>query len=268
MSTYETVIVSKEGSFLAPEPNVAVVKLNRPQALNAFNNQLLDDLEAAFKEIEQDEAIRAVIITAEGEKAFSAGFDLKEAANISPDSARDVSAKGQRIFKYIEDFPKPVICALNGLTLGGGLELSMACDLRLASQEAKMGNPEVMLGLIPAWGGANRLPRLVGLSRAKEIILQGGQLTAEQAQSYGLVNKVVPPDELHSQAMFIAQKIADNAPVAVRWSKKVMNKALEVDIETGYKLEQDAVVECSQTEDLQEGIRAVLEKRKAQFKGK
>jgi len=268
MSTYETVTVSKEGSFLAPEPNVAVIKLNRPEALNSFNDQLLTDLEAAFKDVAQDEAIRAVIVSAEGERAFSAGFDLKQAAEINPDNAGAVVEKGQKVFKLIEDFPKPVICAINGLALGGGLELAMACDLRVASQEAKMGNPEVMLGLIPSWGGATRLPRLVGLSRAKEIILQGGQLTAEQAEKYGLVNKVVPPDELHSQAMFIAQKIADNAPIAVRLAKMVMNQTLNVDIETSYQLERDAAVECSKTEDLQEGVKAVLEKRKAQFKGK
>ena len=268
MSSYETVTVSKEGSFLSPEPNVAVIKLNRPEALNSFNNQLLADLEAAFKDVEKDEAIRAVIVTAEGEKAFSAGFDLKQATEITPDNTGDVVDKGHQVFKLVEDFPKPVICAINGLALGGGLELAMACDLRVASQEAKMGNPEVMLGLIPSWGGVTRLPRLVGLSRAKEIVLQGGQMTAEQAEKYGLVNKVVPPDELHSQAMFLAQKIADNAPIAVRLAKQVMNQTLDIDVEASFKLERDAAVELAKTEDLQEGVKAVLEKRKAQFKGK
>jgi len=268
MSTYETVTVSKEGSFLAPEPNVAVVKLNRPEALNAFNDQLLTDLEAAFKEIEQDESIRAVVITAEGEKAFSVGADLKQARTLTPEAATAFVEKGQQVFKYIEDFPKPVVCAINGLALGGGFEISMACDIRVASQEAKLGNPEVQLGLIPAWGGCDRLPRLVGLSKAKEIILTGGQLTAAAAEKIGLVNKVVPPDELHSQAMFMAQKLADNAPIAVRLAKQVMNKALDHDIEAGYALEREATVECAKTEDLQEGIQAVFEKRKAQFKGK
>ena len=272
MSTYETVKVSKEGSFLAPEPNVAVLKLNRPEALNAFNEQLLDDIEAALKEIEQDDSIRAVIITAEGEKAFSAGADLKQAQSITPEEAITQATamieKGQRLFKYIEDFPKPIICAINGLALAGGLEIAMACDLRIASKEAKVSNTEVSLGLIPAWGGSTRLPRLVGLAKAKEIILTGAWLTADQAAEIGLVNKVVPPDELQSQAMFMAQKLADNAPIAMRLVKQVLNKTLDQDIEASYALEREAAVKCFQTEDLQEGIQAIFEKRKAQFKGR
>ncbi|MFQ5820536.1 MAG: enoyl-CoA hydratase/isomerase family protein [Candidatus Heimdallarchaeota archaeon] len=272
MSTYETVIVSKEGSFLAPEPNIAVVKLSRPEALNAFNDQLMTDLEAAFKEIEQDESIRAVVITAEGEKAFSAGADLKQASTVSPEEATNQAAalveKGQRVFKYIENFPKPTICAINGLALGGGLEISLCCDLRVASKEAKMGNPEVMIGLIPSWGGCDRLPRLVGLSKAKEIVLTGGMITADQAEKIGLVNKLVPPDELQSTAMFMAQKLADNAPVAMRLAKQVLNKSLDHDLDAGLALERDATVECFKTEDIQEGIKAVFEKRKAQFKGR
>jgi len=268
MSTYETVTVSKEGSFLAPEPNIAVVKLNRPEALNAFNEQLVLDIEAAFKDIEQDEAIKAVIITAEGEKAFSVGADLKQAQSITPADATTLVERGQRVFTYIENFPKPTVCAINGLALGGGLEIALACDFRVASQEAKMGSPEVMVGLIPGWGGCIRLPRLVGLSKAKEIVLTGGQFTAAQAEKIGLVHKVVPPDELHSSAMFLAQKLADNAPVAMRLAKQVVNKSLEQDLESSLVAEKDAIVQCFDTEDIQEGIKAVFEKRKAQFKGK
>lgn len=268
MSAYETVTVSKEGSFLAPEPNIAVVKLNRLEALNAFNDQLLTDIEAVFKELEQDESIKAVIITADGEKAFSVGADLKQASSIAPEDAVSLVERGQHLFTYIENFPKPTICAINGLALGGGLEIALACDLRVASQEVKMGSPEVMVGLIPAWGGCSRLPRLIGLSKAKEIVLTGGQLTAEQAEKIGLVHKVVPPDELLSNAMFLAQKLADNAPIAMRLAKQVLNKACDDDLESSLALERKATAECFGTEDLQEGIKAVFEKRKAQFKGK
>ncbi len=260
---------SKEGSFLSPTKNVAVITLNREAALNSINPELLDELEQALDNAEQDPEIRAVIITAKGEKVFSAGADLKAAAEFSsdPDKAEAFLKRGQEVFRKIENFPKPVIAAINGLAVGGGLELALSCDLRIAADTAKIGAPEVGLGLIPAWGGTQRLPRLIGMSRAKELILSGTPITAKEAERFNIVNKVVPPDELMSTALVIATQIAGNAPLALKYAKLAMNQSSKLTIEEGNELEARYAKELFSTKDLAEGIMATLQKRKPEFKG-
>ena len=265
----ETVVYEKTGSFLSTTKNVGLIKLNRLDALNAISEQLLDDLNQALDEIENDSEVRSVVITADGEKVFSVGADLKAAMSFADDvsKARALVEKGQALFRRIENFPKPVIAAINGLALGGGLELALACDIRIASENAKLGAPEVGLGLIPAWGGTQRLAKVVGIGRAKELILTGNQISAKEAADIGLINKVVPADELMSTAMYLATKISENAPIAVKFAKQAINKAFVLPIEEGNKLEADFAEKLFGTEDLTEGIMAVLEKRKPKFKG-
>ncbi|MFQ6088604.1 MAG: enoyl-CoA hydratase/isomerase family protein [Candidatus Methanofastidiosia archaeon] len=267
----KTLKYSKEGSFFSPEKNIGVIKLNRLEALNAFNDIMLQELDTLLDKISKDSEVKVVVITADGGKAFSAGLDLKMAEKLQEAPDEDIKrlvVKGQRLYRKIENFEKPVIAAINGLALGGGLELTLACDIRIAQEEAKLGAPEVSLGLIPAWGGTQRLEKIVGLGNAKEMILTGGMITAKEAEEIGLVNKVVPLDELESTWSFTAAKIAGNAPIAVKLAKKCVNKATELTVEEGNKLEVEAALECIHTEDLKEGIQAVFEKRKGNFKGK
>lgn len=265
---YKNLAYSREGSFLSPEENIAVIKLNRPDALNSFNAELLNELESLIDQISQDDTIRSVVITGAGERAFSAGADLKTASSLDEAGARQFLEQGQRVFRKIEDLNKPVIAAINGWALGGGLELAAACDIRIASENAKLGSPEVRIGLIPGWGGTQRLAKIIGIGRAEELILTGGQISAKDAERIGLVNKVVPPDELMSTVNWTAGQIAGNAPIAVRLAKKLVKKSPDVNIVEGNKLELDAIMECFRTEDLREGVQATFEKRSPQFKGK
>lgn len=265
---YKNLTYTKEGSFLSPEENIAVITLRRPEALNALNREVLSELDGALEEARKDDQVRVVVITAEGEKAFSVGADLKEASSLDEAGARAFTEFGQGVFKKIEEFEKPVIAALNGLALGGGLELAMACDVRIASETAKVGNPEVNVGLVPGWGGSQRLPKIVGKGRAAELILTGGMIEAKEAERIGLINKVVPPDELKTVVNWTAGKIASNAPIAVRAAKNLINRSFDVSVAEGNKLEADAIVTCMKTEDLREGVKAVFEKRSPQFKGK
>lgn len=266
----ETITYAVEGHFLADTEQIGVITLNRPTKLNAIDPTLVKEMNEQLDLIEKDDNIRAVIIRSASEKAFSVGADLTAAAQLAQDleKGREFLAAGQALFRRIESFPKPIIAEINALTLGGGLEMAMACDIRIASKEAKLGNPEVKLGLLPAWGGTQRMPKLVGLGKAKELILTGKDIPAEEAYQIGLVNKVVAPDELHSEALFIAQQIADNAPIAVALSKGTLNMALSVPIEKGNEAELDACIKCFQTEDIAIGISAVFSKSKAKFKGK
>jgi len=266
--SYKTLTYSKETSFLAPEEaNIGVITLNRPDSLNSFNFDLITEFNSLLDEIAKDEKIRVVVITGAG-RAFSVGADLREGQKLDSAGVKDLLESGQRLFDRIENFDKPVIAALNGFTLGGGVELAIACDLRIASEEARIGNPEVSLGLIPAWGGIVRLPKIVGVGKAKELILTGGQIDAKEAERIGLVNKTVPADELNSTVMWTAGTIATRAPIAVKHAKKILSKAMEMGMEEGNKMMLEACILCYQTEDIQEGVKALFEKRAAQFKGK
>lgn len=261
-----TVSYSKEGTFLSTTQNIAKITLNRPDALNAFSPELVKDLNEALDQAENDKDIRAIIISAEG-KAFSAGADLKAMGSLSEEEISKFTESGLELFQRIEDFPKAIIAAINGVCLGGGLELAAACDIRIAAAEIKIGTPEVSLGLIPAWGGSSRLPFLIGMSRAKEMILTGTIISSEEAEKIGLVSKVVPADELASTASFTAAKIADNAPIAVAEAKRVMNATRTMTMPEGNALQAEVAAKLAKTHDLQEGIKAVLEKRKPTFKG-
>jgi len=266
----ETIIFEKVGSFLSTEENIGLIKFNSPP-VNAFGETLLRELDDVLDQIEKDDEVRVVVITADGEKIFSAGADLKMMQTLAegtPEEARPAFEQGQALFRKLENFPKPTIAAINGLCLAGGVEFTLACDIRVSNEEAKIGFPETSLGLLPGWGGCSRLAKVIGMGRAKEMILTGGQITATQAERIGLVNKAVPYDELESTWTFMAAKIAGNAPIGVRLAKAVVSKSLDRPIEEGNKSEADALVECFGTEDLKEGIKSVFEKRKATFSGK
>ncbi len=270
MADYETIAYAVEGHFLAESEQIGVITLNRPGKLNAIGPELIKEMNDVLDVIEKDDNVRAVIIRSASEKAFSVGADLTAAAQMAQDRpmAKKFMESGQALFRRIENFPKPIIAELHGLVLGGGLEMSMACDLRIASKEAKFGNPEVKLGLIPGWGGTQRLPRIVGIGKAKEIILTGRDVLADEAFEIGLVNKVVPSDELHGEALFMAQSIADNAPIALRLAKEAMNHSFDVPVEKGNEAELDGLLATFDTEDLSTGIAAVFSKSKPKFKGK
>lgn len=253
---------------MAPEEaNIGVITLNRPDVLNAMSAELLAEFNNLLEEIRQDEKIRVVVITGAG-RAFSVGPDLREAQELDETGVRNFLQTGQRLFDKIEAFDKPVIAALNGFTLGGGLELALACDVRIASEDARIGTPEVALGLFPAWGGTMRLPRAIGKGRATELILTGGQIDAKEAERIGLVNKTVAGDELNSTVMWTAGTIATRAPIALRQAKKILSRVFEISMEEGNKMMTEGCMLCFKTEDLKEGVKAVFEKRAAQFKGK
>ena len=247
---------------------IGIITINRPKALNAFNNDVLNEFNNLLDEIEKDNRIKVVIITGEGERTFCAGADLVEIKNSAKEEFLQFIENGQTLMRKIETIKKPFIAAINGFALGGGLELALACDIRIASENAKLGTPEVGVGLIPGWGATQRLPKVIGLGRAKELILTGVHITAKDAENIGLVNKVVVPEELINTAKEMAQKIAGNAPVAVKLAKSTVNVAFDVNIDEGYKHELEAEKKCFETEDLQEGIQALFEKRKPNFSGK
>ncbi len=269
MGEYETMLYSKEGSFLSPVKNVAVIKFNRVDALNAINDQFIKDLDAALTEAENDPDVRTIVLASAHPKVFCTGADLKMAQGFlgKPDEVKDLIEQGQKVIDKIAKLSKPVIAAIHGLCLGGGTEIALACDIRICDTEAKIGTPEVSLGLIPAWGGCMRLPRIVGLGKALELVLTGGQLTAQEALECGLVSKVVSPDELMSQAMWYGAKLGGNAPIALKWAKQATHMAFEEDYDDNLKFEVKAAVECFKTKDLGEGIAAVLEKRRGKFTG-
>ena len=258
---------SKEGTFLSDKENIAKIVLNRPEVRNAFSSELLVALSDALDQAEQDNDVRAVIITGAGDKAFSAGADLKSMTTMSTEESLAYTKQGQALFRRIESFPKAVIAAMNGYAFGGGLEIALACDIRVAADDVKLGTTEVKIGLIPAWGGSQRLPYLVGMSKAREMILTGNQYTAQEAETMGLLNKVVPKDELASTAAFLAAAIADNAPLAVAAAKKSLNATRTMTIEQGNDLEYELVKTLKDSKDIAEGIAAILSKRKPNFTG-
>lgn len=269
MPEFETMLYSKEGSFLSPVKNTAVIKFNRLDALNAINTQFIQDLNDALTEAENDNDVRSVVIASAHEKVYCTGADLKQAQTLlgDADQVAEAVAQGQQVLDRIATLSKPTIAAVNGLCLGGGLEIALACDIRICETEAKLGTPEVSLGLIPSWGGCVRLPRVIGLGKAMEIILTGGQVTAEEALACGLVSKVVSKDELISQALWYGAKLGGNAPVALKYAKKAAHMAFEKGYEDNLKFQVEASVECFKTKDLAEGISALLEKRRGKFTG-
>jgi len=265
---YKYLTYEKAASFLMPEEeNIAIVTLNRPEALNALSSGLLKELDSVLEEIRNDDKIRSVIITGAG-RAFSAGADLSEAGSGDESDMRARMELGQKVFDKIETFDKPVIAAINGYALGGGLELAIACDMRIASEKASFGNPEVNIGLIPSWGGCVRLPKLIGRAKAAQLILMGERIDAKEAEKIGLVNKVVPPDELRSTAIYMAGQLATKAPIAIRLAKKILSKAMEISMEEGNKMMVEGGITCAKSEDIIEGISAFFEKRTPKFKGK
>lgn len=252
---------------LTKEDKVAVLTMNRPNVLNALNTEVINELGSAIELLEKDDSVYVVILTGAG-KAFVAGADIAEMKDKTIQEARHFSQLGSQVFRKIELMSKPVIAAVNGYALGGGCELSMACDIIIASENAKFGQPEVGLGIIPGFAGTQRLSRIVGAKKAKELILTGRTIGAEEAERIGLVNKVVPQDQLLSSALEMAGSIASKGQIAVRYAKSAINRGLDTDMEKGNDIEADLFALCFANEDQKEGMAAFLEKRKAEFKNK
>jgi enoyl-CoA hydratase/carnithine racemase len=246
---------------------IGYVTLNRPKVLNALNQRTWDELKAAFEDARDDADVRGVILTGAGDKAFIAGADINELAQVTAVQAERSSAHGQDVLNLIENLGKPVIAAVNGFALGGGCETAMACTIRIASENARFGQPEVKLGVIPGGGGTQRLPRLVGKGRALQLILSGEIISAQEAYRIGLVNEVVPAAQLITRAEAILSQIFSNAPLAVKYSLEAVNKGLETSQAEGLSLEASLFGLCAGSDDKKEGTSAFLEKRRAQFKG-
>jgi enoyl-CoA hydratase len=250
------------------EKGIATITINRPEKLNALNKDTIQELHETIQLVDANPDVQVIILTGSGEKAFVAGADISEFAHFSSTEGAALAAKGQEIlFDFIENLKTPVIAAVNGFALGGGLELAMACHFRIASDNAKMGLPEVSLGVIPGYGGTQRLPQLIGKGRAMEMIMTAGMIDAETAKNYGLVNHVVPQTELFATTMTIANKIMKNSPVAIAKAIEAINANYKDGV-NGFEVEIRAFGECFATEDFKEGTTAFLEKRKAEFRGK
>lgn len=247
--------------------NVLIIKINNPSALNALNSKVLSEIGEAFDEASKDANVNAIILTGEG-KAFVAGADIAEMSTLNAEQGKLFGEHGAGVFRKIETTPKAVIAAVNGFALGGGCELAMACDIRIASEKAKFGQPEVTLGITPGFSGTQRLSRLVGLGKAKELIFTGNIVGAKEAKEIGLVNEVVEPEKLMETALEMAKKIASNAQIAVRYSKEAIDRGYQTDINSAIDIEANLFGLCFATEDQKEGMKAFLEKRKAEFKNK
>ena len=256
--------------YLTVEQNgaVAEVTINRPEKMNALNTATVMELYQEMKVLEGNEAIRCVILTGAGEKAFAAGADVTEIQKHNEVSGTIFAQRGQKVFRFIERMSKPVIAAVNGYALGGGCELAMACHVRIASENARFGQPEINLGIIPGYGGTQRLPRLIGLSHALYLLLTGEMISAQKALELGLVVEVIPAGELLKRARELAQQLAEKAPVAVSLILKAVNQGINLPMDSALNLEAELFGAACQTEDMKEGIQAFLEKRKAQFKGR
>ena len=259
--TFENLLVSTENGL-------ATITINRPKKLNALNKNTIEELHNAFKNLETDASVKAIIITGSGEKAFVAGADISEFAHFSVEEGGRLAAKGQEmLFDFVENLSTPVIAAVNGFALGGGLELAMSCHFRVASDNAKMGLPEVSLGVIPGYGGTQRLPQLIGKGRAMELVMTAGMISAEDAKNYGLVNHVTTQEELIPLATKIASKIMRNSSVAIGAAIKAVNDNFKDGV-NGFETEISEFGACFGTEDFKEGTTAFLEKKRADFPGK
>jgi enoyl-CoA hydratase len=257
----DNVLIERDGSVL-------ILTLNRPKVLNALNVETLDALSRAIDAARGDAGVRVIVITGAGDRSFVAGADINELAAQTPVDGREHARRGQALFDRIERLGKPVIAAINGFALGGGCELAMACTIRLAADTARLGQPEINLGLIPGYAGSQRLPRLVGRGRALELLLTGNPVTADEAWRIGLVNKVVPAADLMAEARGLAQALAAKAPVAVRYILESVSGGLDMAFEDGQDYEATLFGLVATTEDMREGTRAFLEKRKPEFRGR
>jgi enoyl-CoA hydratase len=261
LPTFETLLFEQSGP-------IATITLNRPAVLNALNTQLFDDLERAFNGIAQDPSVRAILVTGSGDKAFAAGADIAELAQLDRAATQQKALRGQSVFALIESCPRPVIACVNGFALGGGCELALACTLRVASDTAKLGQPEIKLGLIPGYGGTQRLPRLIGQSAALKLLLTGEIISAAEALRLGLVDEVVPAAELLPRARAIADQIAAQAPLAVSAALEAVHQGMALPLDQALKLEAEIFGRLSETADKKEGVEAFLTKRKPTFHGK
>jgi enoyl-CoA hydratase len=259
--TYENILLEKKSA-------IAYVTVNRPKVLNALNMATMEELRTAFTDIKSDASIRVALLTGSGEKAFIAGADIGELAKQDAVAGKEYTHRGQSVLDLMENLGKPVIACINGFALGGGCEIAMACTMRLASENAKLGQPEVKLGIIPGLGGSQRLPRLVGKGIAMQLVLAGEMITAQEAHRIGLVNEVTAPADLIPRAEAIAQKIIANAPLAVQFAMEAVNRGMEMNLAEGLYLEATLFGVSCATEDKKEGTTAFLEKRPAQFKGR
>ena len=258
---YETIKVERE-------ENVLWIILNRPHRLNTFNEVLVEELGDMLNTAENDPSVKCVVITGDGDRAFSAGADVSMFQKATPVQAEEFSRGGQKTFGKIEEMSKPVIAAINGYALGGGLELALACDLRVAAEHAELGSTEINLGLIPGWGGTQRLVRIVGLAKAKEMLMFGNRLKSDEALKIGLVHKVVHFEKLKDEVRALAQKLADGPPIAMKYAKHALNFGTQVPLDAGLRLESSLMGLAFSTEDLKEGVEAFMSRRKAEFKGK
>jgi len=259
--SYDNLLIEQDGA-------VAIVTINRPHVLNAIDAPTLDALRRAILELKGDDRVRSIVLTGAGDKAFVAGADINELAVQSPTTGREHALKGQHVFDLIENMGKPVLAAINGYALGGGCELAMACTLRLAADTAKIGLPEITLGILPGYAGTQRLSRLVGKGKALELILTGSPIGAEEAARVGLINRVVAASELLTEARKLAEELASRAPVAVRYIINAINAGLEMPFAAACVYEATLFGLVAATEDMREGTKAFLEKRKPAFKGR
>jgi enoyl-CoA hydratase len=259
--TLHTPLVERDGA-------VARVTINRPSVLNALSAQTFDELHQTMVALGDDEAVRVVVITGAGEKAFVAGADINELVQQSPTNGRAHAIRGQQVFDLIENLGKPTIAAINGFALGGGCELALSCTLRCAADTAKIGQPEINLGLIPGYGGTQRLARLIGAGPALELLLTGQQITAQEAHRLGLVTRVVPAADLHAEVAALAALLASKPPMAMRYIIEAVHKGLQMSCAEGLRFEAALFGLVASTDDMREGTRAFLEKRKAEFKGR
>ena len=258
---FNNVLLEKEG-------NIATVTINRPKALNALNSETLKELNAVIEDLENDNNIYCVILTGSGEKSFVAGADIAEMKDLDSKGGKEFGLLGNKVFRRLENLDKPVIAAISGFALGGGCELAMACDIRIASEKAKFAQPEAGLGITPGFGGTQRLPRLVGEGKAKELIYICAIVKADEALSIGLVNKVVPLDKLMDEARAMAKAICSNAPIAVKTCKDAINRGMQVDIDKAIEIEAGDFGSCFDSLDQKEGMSAFLERREKNFQNK
>jgi enoyl-CoA hydratase len=258
---FDNLLLERDGA-------VGSITINRPKVLNALNTETIDELRRAILDLKHDDGVGVVILTGAGEKSFVAGADINELAVQTPTGAREHALAGQHVFDLIENMGKPVIAAINGYALGGGCELAMACTLRIAADTAKLGQPEIALGLIPGYAGTQRLPRLVGKGKAMEMTLTGASIAADEAQRIGLVHRVVPAAALMAEVKTLAAQLAKSAPIAMRYIINAINKGVEMPFAEACQYEATLFGLVASTDDMREGTSAFLEKRKAEFKGR